>query len=63
MICTRCHGLLVVDSFIGGLGDLDEAGTSYWACVNCGNHLDRTVILNRTGLDPRPVRQDSPTSP
>ena len=49
MICQRCRGLLVRETF----GDLrDEAGCMYPAarCINCGYIEDSVVRANRLRL-------------
>lgn len=46
MTCTRCRGLMVIDSFI----DLEETGHLWmeaWRCMNCGCIADSVVEQNR----------------
>lgn len=48
MRCERCHGLMVVDSFI----DLQDDSGHLWLrarrCVNCGEVSDPVIIENRS---------------
>ncbi|MEP6887595.1 MAG: hypothetical protein ABI945_04650 [Nitrospirales bacterium] len=53
MNCSRCRGLMIVDSFIDLQEDTGQLWLSAWRCVNCGQVHDPGVIRNR--LAPRCV--------
>ena len=40
MTCARCQGLSVREP-------LDKRGSWWWRCVNCGDRVDRDILLNR----------------
>ncbi len=40
MTCTRCQGLSVKER-------LDKRGHWWWRCLNCGERVDRHILLNR----------------
>ena len=45
--CPRCHGLIV--EAYSDLASPDNTGNDMigWRCVNCGEYVDRLVLLNR----------------
>jgi RNase P subunit RPR2 len=45
--CPRCHGLIV--ETYSDVASPDNAGQDVigWRCVNCGEYMDRLVLLNR----------------
>ena len=47
MICSRCQGLMTVDSFIDMEEDTGQLWLSAWRCVNCGQVTDPGMIRNR----------------
>lgn len=61
--CPRCHGTMV--ECYSDVASPDAAGQDAigWRCVNCGEYVDRLVLLNRwaqQGVPPpllRPVRR------
>ena len=40
MTCTRCDGLSIKEP-------LDNRGHWWWRCINCGERVDRNILLNR----------------
>jgi hypothetical protein len=38
MSCTRCNGLMVMEAM---------PGHWWWRCINCGDRVDRSILLNR----------------
>ncbi len=40
MSCTRCHGLMIMESIPG----FDRW---WWRCVQCGDRVDRIILRNR----------------
>jgi hypothetical protein len=51
MSCSRCQGLMTIDSFIDMEEDTGQLLLSAWRSVNCGQVTDPGVIRNR--LSPR----------
>lgn len=51
MTCSRCTGLMTVDSFIDMEEDTGQLWLSAYRCLNCGQVTDPGVIRNR--LNPR----------
>lgn len=51
MTCSRCSGLMTVDSFIDMEEDTGQLWLSAYRCLNCGQVTDPGVIRNR--LNPR----------
>jgi hypothetical protein len=57
--CPRCHGMMVE-----AYSDLmSPDGTGHyvigWRCINCGEYVDRLVLLNRwaqQGISPLPLQ-------
>ena len=45
--CPRCHGLIV--EMYSDVASPDDEGHDVigWRCVNCGEYVDRLVLLNR----------------
>ncbi|MGQ0555359.1 MAG: hypothetical protein ACT4PN_05360 [Nitrospiraceae bacterium] len=45
--CPQCHGVMV--KAYSDLASPDGAGndTIGWRCINCGEYVDRLVLLNR----------------
>lgn len=57
--CPRCHGLIV--ETYSDVASPDNAGRDVigWRCVNCGEYIDRLVLLNRwvqQGVPPPPLQ-------
>lgn len=55
--CPRCHGMMV--EAYSDLVSPDSAGNDMigWRCINCGEYVDRLVLLNRwaqQGVPPPP---------
>lgn len=53
--CPRCHGMMV--EAYSDLASPDSTGNDMigWRCINCGEYVDRLVLLNRwaqQGADP-----------
>lgn len=40
MTCARCRGLSIKEP-------LDQRGHWWWRCLNCGDRVDRGILLNR----------------
>ena len=40
MQCARCQGLSIKEPF-------DKRGHWWWRCYNCGDRVDRSILLNR----------------
>ena len=49
MFCTRCHGLMVVDSTLDMDIEVERNGgcSQIWRCVVCGERVDPTILRNR----------------
>ena len=50
MICSRCQGLMTVDSFIDMEEDTGQLWLAAWRCVNCGQVTDPGIIRNRRNV-------------
>ena len=50
MICSRCQGLITVDSFIDMEKDTGQLWLSAWRCINCGHVTDPGMIRNRKNV-------------
>ena len=55
MICSRCQGLMTVDSFIDMEEDTGQLWLSAWRCVNCAQVTDPGIIRNRMNV---PIADD-----
>jgi len=56
MRCTRCRGVIVLESqtterFTTGLGELGA-----WRCVNCGALVDMRMLRNRAAWRPQALK-------
>ncbi|MBX3324944.1 MAG: hypothetical protein U0223_00475 [Nitrospira sp.] len=51
--CRRCGGLLVAERIDGAIDMLFEEQVSALRCIQCGDILDRVILLNR--VDPTVV--------
>lgn len=47
MRCRRCHGLMLVDSFIDLEDDRGHLWLRAWRCVNCGEMEEPGIAGNR----------------
>ncbi len=57
--CPRCHGMMV--EAYSDLASPDSTGNDMigWRCINCGEYVDRLVLLNRwaqQGVPPLPLQ-------
>jgi hypothetical protein len=48
MPCHRCHGLMIVDSYIDMGSSGDPLWLRAWRCVNCGEVTEPGIATNRT---------------
>lgn len=48
MPCHRCHGLMIVDSYIDMGSSGDSLWLRAWRCVNCGEVIEPGIVMNRT---------------
>jgi hypothetical protein len=46
MKCSKCQGLMAVDSFIDLLDDSGQLWISAWRCLNCGQIVDPGIVKN-----------------
>lgn len=47
MECSRCHGLMVMDTFLN-MENIHKTVWIYeWRCVNCGEIFDSQTLSNR----------------
>lgn len=58
--CPRCGGMMV-ETYSELLSPSHKGETMFiWHCVNCGDYVDRLVLLNRwaqQGAPPPPLRR------
>jgi len=45
--CPRCHGMMVEAYSDLASPDSTENDMIGWRCINCGEYVDRLVLLNR----------------
>jgi hypothetical protein len=47
MSCTRCGGLMVIETFCDLMGEESRVGSDTRRCLNCGNLEDAIIRANR----------------
>jgi len=47
MECPRCHGFMVIDTFLNREGALNTVWVYEWRCLNCGEIFDAQTLVNR----------------
>jgi hypothetical protein len=53
MKCSRCHGLMVIDTCLNVEGVLKDVWVQEWRCLNCGEIFDTRTLANRNALQQR----------
>ncbi|MBI4402498.1 MAG: hypothetical protein HY581_12805 [Nitrospirae bacterium] len=56
MRCQRCHGLMVVDSFMDLADDTGHLWLRAWRCVNCGEVVEPGITRHRVAQRSRFAR-------
>ncbi|MEO8324394.1 MAG: hypothetical protein ABI618_00985 [Nitrospirota bacterium] len=47
MNCSRCHGLMVMDTCLNKEGVRNTIWVYEWRCLNCGETFDLQTLSNR----------------
>lgn len=45
--CSRCHGFMVIDTFLNREGVRSTVWMYEWRCLNCGEIFDVQTLANR----------------
>ena len=47
MVCARCRGLMISDSYEDLRDDTHQFRFSAWRCLNCGEVVDSVIVGHR----------------
>ena len=59
MECPRCHGLMVIDTFLNREGVRNTVWIYEWRCLNCGEIFDGQTLANRNAWQQKAISRQA----